>query len=258
VTVPDREQDPGWRRTLPIHATMVALLLLTAGFHTRLGMGLLDATFVIVLLVGLPIVSLAQLPLLADAFIERTSAYAGSAITIGVLATVALVLGGLGPGLGAMGLEAAPPAVVLWTTAALAGAALAVMLGFHLLGARTGLGESRLLRDLIPRTGPERGVFAGLSVVAGLGEEIAYRGYLLAILVPAFGEPWTAVGVSSAAFGLLHAYQGGVGIVRTGLLGGIFAASVVLTGTLWPAVLVHTVVDLIGGLWLGPRLLEQG
>jgi membrane protease YdiL (CAAX protease family) len=130
------------------------------------------------------------------------------------------------------------------------------MAAFHFAAARAGKTESRLLLALIPRTRHERTVFGGLSVVAGLGEEIAYRGYLLAVLAPAFGDPWTAVAVSSASFGLLHAYQGAHGIVRTGVLGALFAAAFVASGNLWPAVAVHTVVDLVGGLWLGPRLLR--
>ncbi len=237
---------------------MVALILVTAGFHLRLELRLVDAIFVTVLLVGLPALTLAQLPYLAGEAIERSAAYAGSAITIGVLGTAALVLGGFGPGLAAMGLGPAAPALLLRTTGAIAVAAIGLMLAFHLVERVTGIGETAILRQLIPRTGPERAVFTGLSFVAGLGEEVAYRGYLLALLTPAFGDPWTAVAVSSASFGLLHAYQGAVGIVRTALLGAAFAASLVWSGTLWPAIAVHTVVDLVGGLWLGPRLVRDG
>jgi membrane protease YdiL (CAAX protease family) len=253
-----RRGRAGWRETLPVHGAMLALFLLAAGFHLRLGLGLLDAAFVTMLLAGLPALSVVQLSLLRTIDIdqvERVRAYAGSAVTIGVLASAALLLGGLGPGLGTMGLEPVAWELALRTTGALSAAAVVLLALFHLVGLKTGLSETRLLKRLIPRTGPERTVFAGLSVVAGLGEEIAYRGYLLAVLSPVFGDPWTALGVSSAAFGLLLAYQGPVGIVRTALLGAVFAASLVMSGTLWPAVAVHTVVDLAGGLWLGPRLL---
>lgn len=251
------ERNGSWRESLPVHLTMIALISITAGFHLRLEMPLLDAIFVTLLLVGLPVLSLAQLPLLAGQTIERSAAYAGSAITIGVLGSIALVLGGLGPGLAAMGLGPVEPRALAATGGALAGGALVLMGVFHLLERFGGFGETALLRQLIPRTGPERGVFVGLSFVAGLGEEVAYRGYLLALLVPAFGDPWVAVAVSSTSFGLLHAYQGAVGIVRTGSLGALFAASFVVTGTLWPAIVVHTIVDLVGGLWLGPRLLRE-
>jgi hypothetical protein len=58
---------------------------------------------------------------------------------------------------------------------------------------------------------------------------------------------------SSLAFALLHAYQGPVGILRSGMLGFVFAAAFILTGSIWPQVVVHAGVDLISGLWLGPR-----
>jgi uncharacterized protein len=46
------------------------------------------------------------------------------------------------------------------------------------------------------------------------------------------------------AFGLAHAYQGLVGIVPTGLLGGIMAAVYLQTGSLLLPVLLHAVIDL--------------
>ncbi len=233
---------------------MILLLGLTLGFHLRMGLGVLDSLFTAFLLATLPVLGLAQLPFLVGAELERLRAYAGSAMSIVTMASVALVLGALGPGLGAMGLGATPWLVLGRTVAALVvGAALLVGLfqGFMRL---TGVRESPVMERLLPRTGPERRVFAVLSVVAGLGEEVVYRGYLLALLTPVLGGPWTAAGASSVAFGILHAYQGPLGIVRTAALGFMFAASLVLTGTLWPAVVVHTLVDLVGGLWEPPHL----
>ena len=96
-----------------------------------------------------------------------------------------------------------------------------------------------------------------LSLAAGLGEEIVYRGYLLAVLAPLFDGPWTAALVSSMAFAVLHAYQGPVGIVRSGLLGFLFAAAFLLHGSLWPVIAVHAGVDLVSGLVLGPRMLAS-
>lgn len=243
-----------FREALWIHAAMGMLLLVTLGFNLRLGVPIRDSLFGAFLLVTLPVFSLAQLRALAGVEIERLGAYVGSALTIVLLASIALVLGALGPGLPAMGLGAVDGATLARTSGWLVAGSALLTGAFWVVGRVSGAGESRLLRQLIPRTGPERRVFAGLSVVAGFGEELVYRGYLLALLTPTLGGPWEAVGVSSAAFGLLHVYQGAVGIVRTGLLGLLFAVSVVETGSLWPAVVVHTAVDLLGGLWLGPRL----
>lgn len=243
--------------TWTTHGAMAGLVLITLGFDLRLGLGLVDSLFAALLLFTLPMLSIAQLPFVSVEGLERLRAYASSAITIGILASVALVLGALGPGLEAMGLGPVGWDVLGSTAGIVAvGAALLVAV-FHMGRRLTDTLESPFLRHLIPRTGPERTVFTGLSLVAGLGEEVIYRGYLLALLTPALGGAWVAAGVTSAAFGVLHAYQGPVGILRTGLLGFVFAASVVETGSLWPAVIVHTLVDLVGGLWFGPRTLEE-
>jgi uncharacterized protein len=110
---------------------------------------------------------------------------------------------------------------------------------------------------LLPRTPEERRLFAGLSLAAGWGEEITYRGYVPAALVLAGAGPWAAMGVAAVAFGFLHAYQGPVGVVRTALLGLLLGASVILTGSLFPAMAAHALVDLVLGLVLGPRLLDR-
>ena len=117
-----------------------------------------------------------------------------------------------------------------------------------------GWDETRILLELLPRTAPEKGIFAGLSFIAGFGEEIAYRGFALAWTAQLVGSPIAAVGLTSLGFGLLHAYQGVLGVFRTGLLGALYAVSVVTTGNLWPAILSHIAVDLLAGLVLADTL----
>jgi hypothetical protein len=84
---------------------------------------------------------------------------------------------------------------------------------------------------------------------------MAYRGYAMAVLTPMLGSAWGAALLSSLVFGFLHAYQGALGMVRTGLLGLILAASLIVSGSVWPAIIAHAGVDLIGGLVLGERML---
>ena len=50
--------------------------------------------------------------------------------------------------------------------------------------------------------------------------------------------------VGAVAFGLAHAYQGPVGILTTGLLGGVMAALYLQTGSLLLPVLLHAAIDL--------------
>ena len=257
VSEPESKDTAVRDARLLVQVAMGLLLLLTLGFHFRLGMGLHHSLFVSLLLAALPLLTLAQLPFVVGLDIERLRAYAGSAATILVLASIALVLGAIGPGAETMGLGAVSPAVLGRSTGLLLLTAGGLVGGFHLATRWSGVSESRLLLELIPRTRPEKRAFAGLALAAGVGEEIVYRGYLQAVLTVALGGPWIAAAAASASFGLLHAYQGPVGIVRTGALGFLFAAAVVLTGSLWAAMLVHAVVDLVGGLWLGPSLVHR-
>ena len=68
---------------------------------------------------------------------------------------------------------------------------------------------------------------------------------------------WGAALLSSAVFGLLHAYQGWLGVFRTALLGFVLAASLILTGVLWPAILAHAILDVIAGIVLGESLVKE-
>lgn len=86
----------------------------------------------------------------------------------------------------------------------------------------------------------------GVSVTAGICEEILFRGYLLHALgeyVPMYG----AVLISSVLFGLPHIYQGPTHVFRTALLGLILSLIYWATGSLLVPVLLHIVVDVYGG-----------
>ena len=68
-------------------------------------------------------------------------------------------------------------------------------------------------------------------------------------------RPVVALLPSSLAFGLVHAYQGKLGIVVTALIGVIFGLAVLQTGALLPVMLAHTLIDLIAGLWVPEAFL---
>ncbi len=100
---------------------------------------------------------------------------------------------------------------------------------------------------LMPQTPKELRTFYGVSISAGICEEIMYRGFMIAYLM-AFGMPfWVAGLVSSVAFGLAHAYQGPTGIVKTATVGGMMALLYGLTGSLWAPIVAHAVMDLAAG-----------
>ena len=84
---------------------------------------------------------------------------------------------------------------------------------------------------------------------AAICEEIVFRGFLIGRLEAAFGGPsrWgtaAAVVLSSALFGIAHAYQGPSGVLVTGTLGLVFACIYAYAGrNLWLNIVVHGVYD---------------
>ncbi len=117
--------------------------------------------------------------------------------------------------------------------------------------------ETGLVRLLLPQTSAEKAwaVFV-LAPTAGFAEEFLYRGLLLAVLshgLYSIGWSW---GVSSAAFGLAHVYQGRMGMIRAAGLGALLAYPVVHLGTLYPSMAAHFLIDAVALAWMGPSLLR--
>ncbi len=99
---------------------------------------------------------------------------------------------------------------------------------------------------LLPRTAGERRLFTVVGVTAGICEEWLYRGFFLAVVAALAGGLPTGVLVlvAAVAFGLAHAYQGRVGVITTGVLGGVMAAVYLDTGSLLLPVVLHALIDL--------------
>jgi uncharacterized protein len=80
------------------------------------------------------------------------------------------------------------------------------------------------------------------SILAAVGEELAFRGALFRILEESFGTA-TALVVSAAFFGLLHALNPGANIVSTTAIaleaGALLAASYTVTRNLWFPIGLH-------------------
>lgn len=146
-----------------------------------------------------------------------------------------------------------------WAVTAVA-CVLLVVQTVALARSEEGLADARRqlepMAEFLPHTRRELKSFRLLSVAAGVGEEVVFRGFALAWLASlassGFGlDPAAAltagVAGSSALFGLAHAYQGPSGIVKTALLGLFFAGVAVATGGLAAPMLLHAVVDLTSG-----------
>ncbi len=98
----------------------------------------------------------------------------------------------------------------------------------------------------LPASRRELHGFYGVSLTAGVVEEIVFRGFVLWYLT-AFMPVWAAILVSSIAFGLAHSYQGIQGIGRTAGAGAVLAVLFVVSGSIWLPIAVHALFDMIQG-----------
>lgn len=151
--------------------------------------------------------------------------------------------------------QALPP-VALLRDALAGGLGAALLIGalvgvalLTLLGARSARRDGGIvmvgdIAALLPRNRPELGSGAALSVNAGVVEEALFRLALPALLVVVTGEPISAFVLAALLFGALHAYQGWAGVLATTVVGLLFTALYVVSGSIGLAMLVHALFDL--------------
>ncbi|MEQ1832669.1 MAG: CPBP family intramembrane glutamic endopeptidase, partial [Candidatus Eisenbacteria bacterium] len=99
---------------------------------------------------------------------------------------------------------------------------------------------------LMPHAAHEYPLFAVLACTAGLCEEFLFRGFLLWYLGHMVPPPFGGL-LQAVIFGLAHSYQGVRGIVMTGVAGLFFTGVRWVSGSLWPAMLMHALMDLHAG-----------
>ena len=101
---------------------------------------------------------------------------------------------------------------------------------------------------LMPTTKKEARYFIwGVSITAGICEELLFRGYLMHFLgqyLPTYG----VVLVSSLAFGLPHIYQGPIHVLRTALLGLVMALIYLATDSIFIPIVLHALLDAYSGV----------
>lgn len=148
----------------------------------------------------------------------------------------------------------------LFVTATIVALPLGALLTWRRLRKGKGaLGWNAHVSVLLPRDRSEVLLGAAISVAAGIGEELFFR-LLLPILLAAFVGGIAGAVIAILLFGLAHAYQGWRGVAVTTLVGALFTAMYLMSGSLAVAMLFHVVIDLmtlvvrpvISGAWQAP------
>ena len=159
----------------------------------------------------------------------------------------------------ALGLEM-PSGLRLWVplvlTAALSGTQFNAGLKISRMADRTKL-RQRLgtTGEVVPHAAFEVALFSVAAVSAGFCEELLCRGFVIWLFQPLAGW-WIAAFISLAIFTLAHAYQGTGGMIKCASLGAGMTVLVALTHSLWPAIILHSAIDLMAG-WIGWQLFRE-
>jgi len=97
----------------------------------------------------------------------------------------------------------------------------------------------------LPRSKKEKRLFFGLSLTAGISEEIVFRGFMFFILKAIFPDLSLIIVVIiiSIIFGILHIYQGFSGIIKTALFGAFFGCLYLVTNSIFPGIILHFIGD---------------
>ena len=184
----------------------------------------------------------------------RSKIYISTIASLWVLAfTTALVASysGISPRLlGVVALPWVPFAI--WFLFGLLGAG-AIILAFRAFG----IGETQMIHHMIPVTKGEKLLYVGVSLSAGICEELVFRGFLIATLTVATGSVSMAIIVSAVVFGIAHAHQDAAGALRAGLLALVLSIPLLMSGSLYPGIAAHAAIDLLAGLSLSKWLLKS-
>ncbi len=93
-----------------------------------------------------------------------------------------------------------------------------------------------------------------ISIMAGIGEEVFFRAFLQGSLGRVV-NPWIALAVVSAVFGVVHMVSIGYAIFA-GLLGAYLGMLLLLTGNLFVPVAVHALFDFVAILLVSRMTLS--
>jgi len=144
-----------------------------------------------------------------------------------------------------------------------------VLLSIAILVGTLGLAEALLqarspeerkelwVRQIIPQNNAERFVWLISSTVAGVTEEIIFRGVLYALLVAVTSSASIAALISALVFAIGHARQGWKSVVFIFGIALLFQWLVVYAGSLVPAMIIHAIYNMVRGLRASYAMKEE-
>lgn len=105
--------------------------------------------------------------------------------------------------------------------------------------------------SFLPEKAKELPAYVLLCLCAGIFEEIIYRGFMVTYFLPSDGSaniPWVALFAPSVLFSLAHTYQGWVAVIKIFIFSILLGSIFIITKSIYPTMILHFLIDLIGGI----------
>jgi membrane protease YdiL (CAAX protease family) len=115
-------------------------------------------------------------------------------------------------------------------------------------------GNAKSIDQLLPQGPVEIALWLGVSVTAGVVEELVFRGYLLGQLAARFHSVPAALVAQGLWFGGMHSYEGLQSVLSICAIGIGFGLTAVWLKQLRTNIVAHSLFDIVAGL--APRLFS--
>ena len=118
-----------------------------------------------------------------------------------------------------------------------------------------GPSSAKSVTDLLPRSLLEIVIWIGVSITAGVCEELAFRGYLQRQFHALSGNVAVAVVAQALVFGVAHSYQGWKQVIVISVFGVLYGSLAAWRRNVRATVIAHAWADIWGG-WLRTAILR--
>lgn len=223
---------------------------------------LMGIVFVVLVCVVVPVLAIRSARAVESSHVKPTIAQvlASTVVLQGALAVLGYITARVN------GITLFPPASLEWRDVLAGGVFLVLALLANSWRWRTTDDEHKeRMSWLRPQSGRDVAAWGLISLVAGVCEELIYRGVLLGVVlgwlrqIPGLageGGYWAAVGICVLAFAVGHWVQGRGAMLVVLVFAAGFHVLVRVTGDLYTAMVVHVAYDFLAGMalwWLGRR-----
>jgi membrane protease YdiL (CAAX protease family) len=112
-----------------------------------------------------------------------------------------------------------------------------------------GIGHAASIQTLLPQRALEILLWIGVSMSAGVCEELVFRGYFQRQFHAYSHSLWVAWLLQALLFGISHGYQGIEACVRIAVYGALFGLLALWRGSLRPGMMAHAWSDTLSGIF---------